>query len=240
VKLDLLFIAAHPDDVELSCGGTILKHIQLGKKVGIIDLTRGELGSRGTAETRDMEAKNASEILGIHWRQNLLFKDGFFVNDAYHRIKIIEKIREVKPEIIITNAYQDRHPDHGRASELVQDACFLSGLPKIETYNQLIKQDAYRPQLLLSMIQDNYIKPDILIDVTAYHEKKMEAIRAYETQFFSAKADTTEPETYISNPDFLEVVIARSREFGKAINATYAEGFLCKKLLGVDNFFDLR
>ncbi|TAF46359.1 MAG: bacillithiol biosynthesis deacetylase BshB1 [Sphingobacteriales bacterium] len=240
MKLDLLFIAAHPDDVELCSGGTILKHIQLGKKVGILDLTRGELGTRGTAQTRDAEAKNAAQILGIHWRENLGFRDGFFVNDEYHRIKIIEKIREFTPEIIITNAYHDRHPDHGRASELVYDACFLAGLPKIKTNTKTGIQQSFRPSLLLHFIQDNYIKPDFLIDITPYHETKMAAIRAYTTQFFSAVANTTEPETYISNPVFLDTIIARSREFGKAINATYAEGFLSKKLLGVDSFFDLR
>lgn len=240
MKLDLLFIAAHPDDVELSCGGTILKHIQLGKTVGIIDLTRGELGTRGTAQTRETEATNAAKILGISVRENLGFRDGFFINDEPHRIKIIEKIRHYSPDIIVTNAYQDRHPDHGRAADLLFDACFLAGLPKIETHNQYGKQIAFRPKLLLSMIQDNYIKPDILIDITPHQEKKMEAIRAYETQFFSATTDASETETYISNPEFLEAVIARSREFGKAIGATYAEGFLCKKLLGVESFFDLK
>ncbi|TAH03207.1 MAG: bacillithiol biosynthesis deacetylase BshB1 [Sphingobacteriales bacterium] len=240
MKLDLLFIAAHPDDVELCCGGTILKHIQLGKTVAIIDLTRGELGTRGTAQTRDTEATNAAKILGISIRENLGFRDGFFVNDEYHRIKIIEKIRQYTPQIVVTNAYQDRHPDHGRAADLVFDACFLAGLPKIETHNQNGEQQAYRPSLLLSMIQDNYIKPDILIDITAYQAKKMEAIRAYETQFFLATADVNEQQTYISKPDFLEAIIARSREFGKPIGATYAEGFLCKKLLGVDSLFDLK
>lgn len=240
MKLDLLFIAAHPDDVELCCGGTILKHIQLGKTVGILDLTQGELGTRGTAQTRQTESTKAAKILGISIRENLRFKDGFFVNDEYHRIKIIEKIREYTPDIIITNAYQDRHPDHGRAAELVYDACFLAGLPKIKTHILNGQQQAYRPSLLLSMIQDNYIKPDILIDITPHQAKKMEAIRAYETQFYSAKADDSEQQTYISNPEFLESVIARSREFGKPIGATYAEGFLCKKLLGVDSLFDLR
>lgn len=240
MKLDLLFIAAHPDDVELCCGGTILKHIQLGKKVGILDITRGELGTRGTAETRDSEAKKAGDILGIHWRGNLGFRDGFFVNDEYHRIKIIEKIREFTPEIIIANAYQDRHPDHGRASELVYDACFLAGLPKIETIIQGAVQQAYRPSLLLHFIQDNYIKPDFLIDITPYQEKKMEAIRAYQTQFYTPGLATDEPETYISNPNFLQAIVARSQEFGKAIGATYAEGFLCKKLLGVNSFYQLK
>ncbi len=240
MKLDLLFIAAHPDDVELGCGGTILKHIQLGKTVGILDLTHGELGTRGTAQTRQTEATNAAKVLGINIRENLGFRDGFFVNDEYHQIQIIQKIRQYQPKIVITNAYRDRHPDHGRAADLVFDACFLAGLPKIKTQTQNGEQNAYRPSLLLNMIQDSYIKPDILIDITPHQTKKMEAIRAYETQFFSAKADASEQQTYISNPEFLESVIARSREFGKPIGATFAEGFLCKKLLGVDSLFDLR
>lgn len=241
MKLDILFIAAHPDDVELGCGGTILKHIELGNKVGILDLTRGELGTRGSAEIRDVEAQNASQILGIHIRENLGFKDGFFKNDESHQIKIIEKIRRYQPKIVVTNAYQDRHPDHGKASELVYDACFLSGLPKIETNSENGEiQLAHRPDLLLHMIQDNYIKPDVLIDITPYQERKMQAIRAYKTQFYSDSVNNNEPETYISNPNFLEVVVARSREFGKAINATYAEGFLCKKLIGVNSLFDIK
>ena len=241
MKLDILFIAAHPDDVELGCAGTILKHIELGNKVGILDLTLGELGTRGSAEIREAEAQKAAEILGIDIRENLGFRDGFFRNDEYHQIRIIEKIRKYSPRIVVTNAYQDRHPDHGRASSLVFDACFLSGLPKIQTFDENGEsQLANRPDLLLHMVQDNYIKPDILIDVTAFQEQKMQAIRAYESQFNSLNADTDEPETYISKPDFLEVVVARSREFGKAIHATYAEGFLCRKLIGVNNLFDIK
>ena len=241
MKLDILFIAAHPDDVELGCGGTILKHIELGYKVGILDLTRGELGTRGSAEIREMEAQKAAEILGIHVRENLGFRDGFFSNDEYHQIRLIEKIRKYQPRIVVTNAYQDRHPDHGKGADLVYEACFLSGLPKIQTLDNDGKiQAAHRPNLLLNMIQDNYIKPDILIDITPYQERKMQAIRAYTTQFFSPNTKTDEPETYISNPNFLEVVEARSREFGKAINATYAEGFLCRKLIGVENLFDIK
>lgn len=238
MKLDLLFIAAHPDDVELGCAGTILKHKKLGKKVGIIDLTRGELGTRGSAEIRDVEAHNAAKILNLDIRENLAFRDGFFINDEWHRLKVIEVIRKYQPEILIGNAYQDRHPDHGRGSDLIYDACFLSGLPKIETFENGIKQQAFRPRLLLHMIQDNYIKPDIVIDVTPFQEKKMEAIRAFQTQFYSANSN--EPETYISNPAFLDVVIARSRELGKAIGATFGEGYLCKKLLGVDDLFQLK
>jgi bacillithiol biosynthesis deacetylase BshB1 len=241
MKLDILFIAAHPDDVELGCGGTILKHIELGNKVGILDLTRGELGTRGSAEIREVEAQNAAKILGIHVRENLGFKDGFFINDETHQIRIIEKIRKFQPKIIVTNAYQDRHPDHGRGSDLVYDACFLSGLSKIQTFTENGEiLSAHRPDLLLHMIQDNYIKPDVLIDITLFQEKKMEAIRAYETQFYSPNSETDEPETYISNPNFLEVVISRSRELGKAIGATYAEGFLCRKLIGVNNLFDIK
>ena len=241
MKLDILFIAAHPDDVELGCGGTILKHIDLGNKIGILDLTRGELGTRGSAEIRKVEAQKAADILGIQVRENLGFRDGFFGNDEFHQIQLIEKIRKYQPKIVVTNAYHDRHPDHGKASGLVQDACFLSGLSKIETVGKDGEiYAAHRPDLLLHMIQDNYIKPDILIDITPYQERKMQAIRAYGTQFYSSHSKSEEPETYISNPNFLEVVVARSREFGKAINATFAEGFLCRKLIGVNSLLDIK
>ena len=240
MKLDLLYIAAHPDDVELGAAGTILKHKALGKKVGVIDLTRGELGTRGTAETRAEEAKNASEILGLDIRENLGLKDGFFKNDEEHQLKIIEVIRKYQPEIIVTNAYYDRHPDHGRACDLVTDSCFLSGLSKIKTCVNGIEQDAHRPRLLLHFIQDTYIKPDIVIDISDFHNQKIKAIQAYKTQFYVEGVNVNDPQTYISNPDFLESVIGRAREFGKTIKVPYAEGFLSKKILGIDSFFDLK
>jgi len=240
MKLDLLFIAAHPDDVELGAAGTILKHKALGKKVGIVDLTRGELGTRGTADIRDQEAEVAANILGLDVRENIAIRDGFFRNDEEHQLKVIEIIRKYQPEIIITNAYHDRHPDHGRACDLVTESCFLAGLPKIITQLNGENQQAHRPRLLLHFIQDTYIKPDIVIDITPYQDKKIEAIKAYKTQFFVEGINLNEPQTYISNPNFLEVIIARSREFGKSIQVPFAEGFLSKKILGVDNLFDLK
>lgn len=237
MKLDILALAVHPDDAELGCSGTIAKHIALGKKVGIVDFTRGELGTRGTAETRDEEAADSAKILGIHARENLRFKDGFFKNDEEHQLEVIKMIRKYQPEIILTNALHDRHPDHGRAGDLANDACFLSGLPKISTELDGVQQQAWRPRLQLQYIQDRYIKPDVIIDITPYIETKLASIKAFKTQFFNPELD--EPDTYISSPDFFESVIGRSREFGKSIGTTYAEGFTCRKLLGVNSLFDL-
>lgn len=238
MKLDILVFAVHPDDAELGCSGTILKYIAAGKKVGIVDLTRGELGTRGTAETRDQESVDSTKILGLHVRENLGMRDGFFRNDEEHQLQIIRMIRKYTPEIVLCNALHDRHPDHGRASELVYDAFFLSGLPKIETQLDQHEQEAFRPRLLLNYIQDRYIEPDIIVDVSEFWDKKLECIRAFKTQFFDANSN--EPETYISSPDFLKVIEARSRELGKSIAAVHGEGFTSKKLLGIDNLFDLR
>lgn len=238
MKLDILVFAVHPDDAELGCSGTILKHIANGKKVGIVDFTRGELGTRGTAETRDQEAKDSAEILGLHARENLGFKDGFFKNDEEHQLALIQMVRKYQPEIILTNALHDRHPDHGKAGDLANDAIFLAGLIKIETVIDGEKQQAWRPRLVLQYIQDRYIKPDVIIDITGHMTKKLESIRAFKTQFDSP--DNSEPQTYISSPEFLEAVISRAREFGKSIGTTYAEGFTSRKLLGVDDLFQLR
>lgn len=238
MKLDLLVFAAHPDDAELGCSGTLLKHIAAGKKVGIIDLTRGELGTRGTAETRDAETKESSKILGLHVRENLGMRDGFFQNDEEHQLRIIEMIRKYTPQIVFCNALHDRHPDHGKASDLVNAACFLAGLPKIKTEIKGQSQQAFRPNLLLQYIQDRYIEPDILVDISDFWDLKMKCIRAFKTQFFDPNSE--EEQTYISAPTFLKVVEARSRELGKAIGAEYAEGFTSRKLLGIDNLFDLR
>lgn len=238
MKLDILVFAVHPDDAELGCSGTILKHIALGKKVGIIDFTRGELGTRGTAETRDEEAADSAKILGLHVRENLRFKDGFFKNDEAHQLEVIKMIRKYQPEIILTNALHDRHPDHGRAGDLANDAIFLSGLIKIETELNGVKQEAWRPRLVLQYIQDRYIKPDVIIDVTDFIEQKLQSIRAFKTQFDSP--DESEPQTYISSPEFMDFVMGRARELGKQIGVKYAEGFTSRKLLGVDNLFDLR
>ncbi|MCX2495474.1 bacillithiol biosynthesis deacetylase BshB1 [Pedobacter sp. PF22-3] len=238
MNLDILVIAVHPDDAELCCSGTILKHIALGKKVGIVDLTRGELGTRGTAETRDEEAADSAKILGLHIRENLRLRDGFFQNDEFHRLEVIKAIRKYQPEIILSNALEDRHPDHGRAGDLVYDSVFLSGLPKIETSVDGILQDAHRPRLLLQFIQDRYLKPDIIVDISDHMDKKIESIQAFKTQFYNP--DVEGQQTYISSPEFFESVIGRSREFGKSIGATFGEGFTSRKLLGVDNLFDLR
>lgn len=238
MRLDLLIFAAHPDDAELGCSGTILRSIAAGKKVGIVDLTRGELGTRGTAETRDAETAASSRILGLHVRENLEMRDGFFRNDEEHQLKIIQMIRKYTPEIVFSNAMHDRHPDHGKASDLVNDALFLAGLPKIRTEIDGVQQDAFRPRLLFQYLQDRYIEPDIIVDVTEFWDKKMECIRAFKTQFFNPDSD--EKETYISTPSFLKVVEARSRDLGKAIGAEHAEGFTSRKLLGIDNLFDLR
>lgn len=238
LKLDILVLSVHPDDAELGCAGTILKHIALGKKVGVVDLTRGELGTRGTAEIRAKEAAASAKILGLAARENLGLPDGFFQNDKEHQLKVIAAIRKYQPQIIITNAYHDRHPDHGRASDLVETATFLSGLRKIETSIDGEPQQPWRAELLLHFIQDEYIKPDILVDVTDYWDKKVESINAFGSQFFNPNWEN-EPQTYISSPEFVELIEARAREFGKVIKVKYAEGFTSRKILGVNNLFNL-
>jgi bacillithiol biosynthesis deacetylase BshB1 len=239
LKLDILVLSVHPDDAELGCSGTVLKHIAMGKKVGFVDLTRGELGTRGSAEIRDQEAAASAKILGLTVRENLGLPDGFFENTKEYQLKVIATIRKYQPAIIITNAYHDRHPDHARASELVETAAFLSGLRKIETSIDGVLQEAWRPDLVLHFIQDNYIKPDILIDVTDYWDKKIESIYAFGSQFFNPDW-TGEPQTYISSPEFINVIAARASEFGKSIQVKYAEGFTSKKILGTDNLFNLK
>lgn len=239
MKLDILVLPVHPDDAELGCSGTIVKEIALGKKVGIVDLTRGELGTRGSAEIRDQESAVSAKILGLAVRDNLGLPDGFFENNKPHQLKVIEAIRRFRPEIVITNAYHDRHPDHGRASDLVEDAAFLSGLRKIETYYNGEKQQEWRPNLVLHFIQDNYIKPDILVDVTDYWDKKTESIHAFGSQFYNPEWEN-EPQTYISSPEFIQVIEARGREYGKSIGVKFAEGFISRKILGVNDLFDLK
>jgi len=238
-KLDILVLPVHPDDAELGCAGTILKHIALGKKVGVADLTRGELGTRGSAEIREREANAAGKILGLTIRENLDLPDGFFQNTPEYQLKVIEVIRKYQPDIIITNAYHDRHPDHGRANELVEASAFLAGLRKIVTHFDGKLQEAWRPVLILQFIQDRYIEPDILIDVTAYWDKKIESIHAYGSQFFNPEWEE-EPQTYISSPDFIKIIESRAMEFGKSIQVKYAEGFTSRKILGVNSLFDLR
>ena len=233
MKLDVLAFGAHPDDVELGCGGTIIKLVQEKRLVGIIDLTRGELGTRGTSETRTKESKKASRILGICLRENMEFKDGFFQKNDTNKLKLIKKIREHKPDIVITNAPSDRHPDHGRSSDLTIDACFLSGLEKIET-----KQKIWRPKFIYHYIQFNSLKPDFLIDISAQIEKKVEAIKAYKTQFYNP--DSTERETIISSKEFLDSVKYRAQDLGRQSNCKFAEGFIANQLPKVNSFFDLK
>lgn len=239
MKLDILAIGVHPDDVELSCAGTLLKHKSEGKKIGVIDLTRGELGSRGTAQTRDAEAIVAAQILGLDVRENLRMRDGFFQNDEAHIMQIVQKIRQYRPEIILANAIDDRHPDHPRAAKLVNDAVFISGLVKVQSKLDEVQQEAWRPRLLLNFIQNTYVKPDILIDITDFWEQKKKAISAYRTQFFSD--DQQEGvDTFISSAGFLKFLEGKGVELGKSINVDYAEGFTSAKLLGVNSLFDLK
>lgn len=234
MKLDILAFGVHPDDVELGCAGTIMAAIDQGKKVGIVDLTRGELGTRGTPTTRTQEAAAAAKIMGVDVRENLDMADGFFTNDEAHQRKIIALIRKYQPEIILANAPEDRHPDHGRSAKLVSDAAFLSGLRKIETIHEGVTQNAWRPAYTFHYIQDRFIQPSFVIDITAYMERKMEAVLAYGTQF--TNADTSEPQTYISSPQFLETVKARALMLGKRIGVGYAEGYITEKIIGFSNF----
>jgi bacillithiol biosynthesis deacetylase BshB1 len=234
MKLDLLAIGVHPDDVELGCSGTIINEIKNGKKVGILDLTQGELGSRGTIGTRYDEAAKAAGIMGIHVRENLKMRDGFFKNDEEHQKKLIVAIRKYQPEIVITNSLIDRHPDHGRAARLTTDSCFLSGLRKIETKNeQSDAQEPWRPKYVFHYIQDRYHEPDFIIDITGVFEQRMEAIKAYTTQFYNPDNEDDGPQTYISTSSFLESVMARARMIGKKIGVAYGEGFNTEKRLGI-------
>ncbi len=238
-KLDILVLPAHPDDAELYCSGTIAKHLAMGKKVGIADLTQGELGTRGTIEIRREEAARSAKVLGLTIRENVGLSDGYFVNDKHHQLKVIEVIRKYQPDIVIASAILDRHPDHARAAELVEQACFYSGLRKIKTVSaENTAQEAWRPKLILNFIQDTHIKPDILIDITAYWPQKVASIREFKSQFYNPDW-VDEPQTYISSPEFMEVAEARAREFGRAIKVKYAEGFTSKRLFGVDNLFNL-
>lgn len=234
MKLDILAIGVHPDDVELGCSGTLINEIKAGKKAGIVDLTQGELGTRGTMETRYKEASDAAMILGVQVRENLKMRDGFFENDEDSQLKLISAVRKYQPDIVIGNALHDRHPDHGRAGKMMADCCFLSGLAKIETKDENGKnQQKWRPSYVLHYIQDWYHEPDLLIDITDVFEQRMKSIEAYTTQFHSSEGNSKEPQTYISTPDFLESVIARSRMFGKRIGVKYAEGFTSEKKIGI-------
>jgi bacillithiol biosynthesis deacetylase BshB1 len=236
-KLDILAFAAHPDDVEISCAGTLIKHIALGLKVGIIDLTQGDLGTRGSIETRNKEAKKATDILGLNVRENLKMIDGFFEHNEENKIKIIQMIRKYRPDIVLANAIDDRHPDHGRGAKLVSDACFYAGLRKIETSIDGVRQDAYRPKTVFHYIQDRYIKPDFVVDVTEYIDRKLEAIKAYKSQFYDP--NSKEPQTPISGEEFFEFILGGMMQFGRPIGVRYAEGFTVERVPGVRDLTDL-
>ncbi|HSC55152.1 MAG TPA: bacillithiol biosynthesis deacetylase BshB1 [Phnomibacter sp.] len=235
MKLDILAIAAHPDDVELSCAGTLMAEKLQGKKVGIVDLTQGELGTRGTPESRLQEAADALAIMGLDVRENLGLPDGFFKNELEHQLKVVSAIRKFQPSIVLTNAPSDRHPDHGRAAQLVRDAAWLSGLRKIETTaDDGILQQAWRPTYVFHFMQDRYLEPDFVYDISAVMDRKVQAIKAFRTQF-DTQPDN-EPQTYISTPEFLNSVIERAKMLGKTIGVPFAEGFISDKKLGISSF----
>ncbi|MEM6842499.1 MAG: bacillithiol biosynthesis deacetylase BshB1 [Bacteroidota bacterium] len=237
-KIDILVISAHPDDAELGCGATIAKHVAQGKAVGIVDLTQGELGTRGTVEIRAKEAEEGRKILGASFRENLEMADGFFANDQAHQLKIIQSIRSYQPEIVLTNAVSDRHPDHGRGAQLVRDACFYSGLIRIRTEQNGKAQDAWRPKKVYHFMQSNYIQPDFVVDVSECWNVKMEAMRAFRSQFDGGDGD--DPQTFLTTPIFMDFIEARGKELGHAIGAAYGEGFTVNQQIGIDNLWDLR
>lgn len=238
MKLDILVLAAHPDDAEIACGGTIARHVALGHQVGIVDLTRGELGTRGTPELREQEAARAADILKVSVRDNLGLRDGFFQNDPEHQLAVARAVRKYKPDIVIANAVYDRHIDHGKGASLAYDACFLAGLAKVETFDEAGKRQApWRPGAVYHSIQSLFIEPDFIVDISEQFEQKMEAVRAFTSQFYDP--DSKEPETYISSPSFLRMLEARAVEFGHAIGVRYGEGFTVRRYPGVRSLFDL-
>lgn len=233
MKVDILAIGAHPDDIELSAAGTLMHQISLGQTVAIVDLTEGELGSRGTIETRYEEAADASRIMGVQHRVNLNLGDGFFDLSKENKLRIIEQIRHFKPDIVLVNAIEDRHPDHGRGSQLAKEACFLSGLLKIETELNGVKQEKWRPKTVYSYIQDHFIKPDFVVDITPYLERKLAAIMAYKTQFYNP--DSKEPQTPISSLEFMNFLKGRWAQQGREIGVAYGEGFTVDRAIGVND-----
>ncbi len=230
-KLHILAIAAHPDDIELGCAGTIIKHIEAGDSVGIIDLTEGELGTRGSVELRYEEAKKAAELMGVKVRLNAKMEDGFFKNNKENQLKLIEYIRYFRPEIVIANALEDRHPDHGRGGRLIADACFYAGLRKIETYWDGVFQEPWRPKRVFHMMQDRTLTPSFIIDISTTHKKKMEAIKCYRSQFHNLHS--SEPITYIASAGFLDSIVNRDALMGKQIGVKYGESFICENIVGI-------
>ena len=238
MKLDILAIGVHPDDIELSCAGTILKEIAAGKQVGVLDLTHGELGTRGSGPLRLIEAANSAKILGLSCRENVGLADGFFINDQEHILPIVEILRKYQPDIILSNAPKDRHPDHGRASKLISDACFYSGLRKVETKMNGEIQDAWRPKSIYNYIQDRFIEPDFVVDITPFLKTKMESIKAFSSQFYTQCSN--EPESPLTMKNFFEYVESRMTDMGRYIQVDYAEGFLTERPVGVESLTDLR
>ncbi|MFD1095465.1 bacillithiol biosynthesis deacetylase BshB1 [Salegentibacter chungangensis] len=237
MKLDILAVGAHPDDVELSCSGTLAKEIDRGRKVGILDLTRGELGTRGTALTRDKEAADAARKLGVKVRHNLEFSDGFFENNTAHQLEIIKILRKYRPEVVFCNAVDDRHIDHGKGAKLVSDACFLSGLRKIETIMDGEAQESWRPKHVYHYIQWKNLQPDFVVDITGYLGKKLDSVKAYKTQFYDENSE--EPKTPISSSNFLDSITYRAQDLGRLINTEHGEGFTVERYVAVDSIFDL-
>lgn len=234
MKADIVAFGVHPDDLELGCGGTLIAAIAEGKKVAVIDLTRGELGTRGSAEIRTKEAAAAAKVLGVHARENLDMADGFFEYNEINVRKVITVIRKYQPSVVLCGAPEDRHPDHGRSARLISDAAFLAGLRKIETQSDGQPQESWRPAQVFHYIQDRYLKPDFVYDISPYIEQKLEAVLCYSTQFNAT--DTSEPATYISNPDFMDVIRARALMFGKRIGVNFAEGYITHKMIGITSF----
>lgn len=239
-QIDLLAFAAHPDDVELAASGTLLAHQKLGKTIGIVDLTEGELGTRGSASIRSKESEKSASILKLDHRSNLGLADGFFQINEASLMKVVEKIRALKPSVVLANSISDRHPDHARAAKLVSEACFLAGLKKIHTEMDGVTQKAHRPAHVLHYIQDKHLMPDVIIDITPFFEQKMKSINAYASQFHQEGVPNTEPETPISTLNFKKVLEGRSRDFGRIINVTYGEAFNTSRPIGVKNLLDLQ
>ncbi|MFT4970449.1 MAG: bacillithiol biosynthesis deacetylase BshB1 [Chitinophagales bacterium] len=237
IKLDILAIAAHPDDVELACGATMYQHALAGKKTGIVDLTTGQLGTRGTPAIRIQEAHEAAKILKLAVRENLEMDDGFFLNDKAHQLRLITAIRKYQPDVLLINAPHDRHPDHGKGAQLASDAAFLSGLVKIETEHNGKAQKAWRPRNVYHYIQAMHIKPDFVVDVSDSYDIKMKAILAYKSQFFDP--NSAENDTFISSPEFLDFLKARCQEFGQIAGVKYAEGFVAQRHIGVKDLTSL-
>jgi bacillithiol biosynthesis deacetylase BshB1 len=240
MKLFVLAIGVHPDDVELSCSGTLINEVRKGNAAGVVDLTAGELGTRGTAETRAAEAALAAQIMGLSARENLGMRDGFFRNDEEHQLKLISIIRKYRPEVILANILDDRHPDHGRAGKLIAESAFLSGLTKIETMDENGNlQDRWRPKQVLHYIQDRFYEPNLIVDISDVFEQRMEAVRAYSTQFHTNPEGATGTQTYISTPGFMDAIISRARLMGKRIGVQYGEGFISQKSIGIHQLEDL-